>query len=492
MTIETSLPVPVFNVIKYLLLTFSIDVLVRGGLDSFEHFRRRLFLYYGLSVDFGNRRIDRYNLIHRFRTRNIGPPVLLTLLTVAAYAVEISLEFSSDSRMGRIPIAGKVTRLNFTRGICSLDSIIYRTNANRFARLAEECIIHENGIYRLYRPIWTTSPEDSFRPLCEPTLSNLVYETTDVYETLQGKGKKAQQENEQLSHTMRAHSYKSNGDEERSFVTMRITSKDIVGSFPYSFASDDFTSSVFIKRLGDSKVKCFGTVYGRHGEGMMRVMMLGCTNGFTENSTLSYAQGTGVVELDVEDIEKNWIALIAVESRRNVYRFAKGVIDYNPETNPIAYAAFLAISRAQEKINVNKYAIAYRNCDRLSLPSRNADTWEETVEASSSIPRNTATIEQWAIILVICWVVFVTAFRFALHLLADRKGMPKRLYGEKDIVSLWTYEKERESLAECRDGCPKRSKNGYLSVHIGSVCDYITATKNEGNILRDRRKSFAP
>ncbi|PXF41901.1 hypothetical protein BWQ96_08353 [Gracilariopsis chorda] len=492
MELNTNLPVPIFNVLKYLFITLAIDGVVRSGLDGFEHFRRRLSLHRGYSVHFESTRIDRYNLLHQISFCRFSSLVLL-FITLAAYAVEIGLEFATDSKATRFPIAGTVRRLNYTRGVCSLDTIIYRTNANQFARLAEECIVLEDNKYRLYRPIWITSPEDSAQPLCEPTPGNLLYESGEVYESLHGKGAQAARELDQLIRTMRAHSYKSNGDVNRSFISMQITSKDIVGKFPYRMRDTEyFTSAVFIKLLGKTGVKCIGTVYGRHGEGMMRVMMLACTNGFTENGTLSYAQGTGLVEMDVGDVDGNWSTIIAVESRRFVYQFARGVVGEQFQTNAVAYAAFLAVSRAEDKINVNKYAIAYRNCKQLSVPSRNPESWVESIPFYRSEPRITATVELWAIIVLVCWLVVVTAARILLHAVANHKGMPNRLLGEQQMVCRWVEEKEREKLSGEGNDSIEPCKRGYLSVENGDFKDCITATKRPRNIIRDRRKSFSP
>ncbi|KAI0563324.1 hypothetical protein FGB62_42g310 [Gracilaria domingensis] len=295
---------------------------------------------------------------------------------------------------------------------------------------------------------------------------------------------------------MKAHSYKSHGDEERSFVTVNITSRDVLGKFPYYFNSDHFTTAVFIHRLEDSAIKCFGSVYGRHGEGMMRVMMIACTNGFTSNSSLAYAQGTGLVEMDVEEIDKEWSALVAVESRRELHRFGRGVIEERLQTNFVAYAVFLALVRAQEKTNVNKYAMAYRNCEKVSLPSRDGGEWKEVIESKESFPRIVATVQLWAIILVACWVVVVTAARFFVHAWADGKGMPKRLIGEQEMVCLWLQEKDREKAPEVDDDdgvdVVQRCKEGFLSVEEGRLHDTITATKRARDVERDRTKSFAP
>ncbi|PXF41902.1 hypothetical protein BWQ96_08354 [Gracilariopsis chorda] len=487
MELHTSLPVPVFNVLKYLLIALATDGVVRNGLDSFEHFRRRLSFYRGYSVQFETTRIDRYNVLHRISFRDFLSLFLL-FITLAAYGVEISLEFATDSRAVRFRIAGNVRRLNFTRGVCSLDTILYQENANRFARLAEECVVLENGMYRLYRPIWIISPEKTPQPLCEPTSENLLYESKEVYHALEGKGEQAKREIKELLRTMSLHSYKSNGDAKRAVISMRITSKDVVGKFVHEDADAlPIISAAFIKRLSKTGVKCFGTVRGRHGEGMMRLAMLACTNGFTENSTMSYAEGTGLVEIDVEDIDKEWSTIIAVDNRRSLYQFARKVVRERLENNAVAFAVFLAESRAQDKINVNKYAIAYRNCRKLSVPSRNPESWIENVPISNSELRTTATVKLWAIVTLVCWLVVVTAARILLHAVANHRGMPNRLFGEQQIVCLWVEEKDREN-----HDCIEKCRRAYLSVETGYFKDHITATRQPKDIIRDRRKRFSP
>ncbi|KAI0563340.1 hypothetical protein FGB62_42g311 [Gracilaria domingensis] len=496
MALNTNLTVPIFNVLKYLLLTLAIDVLVRGGLNSFEHFHRRRLLYYGQSVQFKPVRIDRYNLLHRVRIRYLPSSLILLFITLAAYAVEIGLEFATDSSTIRVPIAGEVTRVNFTRNVCSVDTILFEQNANRLAHLAEKCVVHDQGTYKLYRPIWTKSPEDSYEPLCEQTPGNLLDEGQEIYKSFGGQDEEGKRELAELKKSMESDSYRPNVDENLYLLTFNITLRDVLEKYPHSFDSDHFTTAVFIHRLEDSETKCFGSVYGRRGEGMMRVMMMGCTNGFTSNSSLAYAQGTGLIEMDVEDIDKEWSALVAAESRRELHRFGRGVIEERLQTNFVAYAVFLAAARAQEKTNVNKYAMAYRNCEKVSLPSRDGGEWKEVIESKESAPRIVATVQLWAIILVACWVVVVTAARFFVHAWADGKGMPKRLIGEQEMVCLWLHEKDREKAHEAEDDdgvdVVQRCKEGFLSVEEGRLQDTITATKRARDVERDWTKSFAP
>ncbi|PXF42824.1 hypothetical protein BWQ96_07418 [Gracilariopsis chorda] len=117
---------------------------------------------------------------------------------------------------------------------------------------------------------------------------------------------------------------------------------------------------------------------------MMRVMVIACTNGFMNKISLAYAQGTGLVEMDVKYIGTEWSTLVAVESRRRVHPFASGVIEEEPQASIVAYAVFLALSRAQGKINLNEYTMAYRNCAKLSLPSRDGEQWKEVLEVKGS------------------------------------------------------------------------------------------------------------
>ncbi|PXF46061.1 hypothetical protein BWQ96_04161 [Gracilariopsis chorda] len=493
MELNTNLAVPIFNVLKYLFITIAIDGIVRNGLDSFEHFQRRWSLYRGYSVTFQATRIDRYNLLQQISKKHFSLSITLVILTLAAYAVEIGLEFATNSRSTRVPIAGKVTRLNYTENICGLDTIIYPGNIERLINLADKCIIFENEMYRLYRPIWITNPEVPFQPLCEPTPGNLLAESMEVYDSLEGKGEEAALEIEKLRRIMHDHSYKANAEEGRSFFTLSINSTNVIAkSLHQTSSSDVFLYAVFMKPLGDTSVKCYGNVYGRRGSGMMRLMMFACVNGLNQNSTLAYALGTSLVEKDVGEIDKDWSTVIAVENRRSVYRFARGVIDDRLQTNAAAYAAFIADARPQDKIRLNKYAIAYRNCEQLSLPSRNAESWEEHISASSSRPQNVATVELWALILVLAWVIIVTVSRFLVHSAADRMGMPNRIFGEHQIVCLWLKDKQKERRADYDDNSVETYKKGYLSVENGELKDSITATKSPRYVDRDRRKKFSP
>lgn len=141
----------------------------------------------------------------------------------------------------------------------------------------------------------------------------------------------------------------------------------------------------------------------------MRVMMIACTTGFTNKSSLAHAKGTGFVKMDMQDIGKEWSTLLALESCRRVYQFASSVIEEEPQASILAYAVFLALPRAQVKIYMNQYAIANRNCAKRLLPSQDGEQLKEVTEVKSFEQQRTATLQLWPIITVGFRVLFVTA-----------------------------------------------------------------------------------
>ncbi|KAI0558493.1 hypothetical protein FGB62_206g010 [Gracilaria domingensis] len=171
-----------------------------------------------------------------------------------------------------------------------------------------------------------------------------------------------------------------------------------------------------------------------------------------------------------------WTTAVAFEVRTRIPRYFKGIREerLDSNANASAYASFLARTFPQDAINLNKYAIVYRYCDQITLPVPNGTSWEEEYEFASSKVRVTATVEEWGMALVACWVVVVTVAQLLVSLVAARKKMPNNVLGEQQILRRWAEENNAREV--------DREGEAFLSVEDGSKSDRITA------ILRRVRK----
>eukprot|EP00178_Gracilaria_changii_P028113 TRINITY_DN959_c0_g1_i1.p1 TRINITY_DN959_c0_g1~~TRINITY_DN959_c0_g1_i1.p1 ORF type:complete len:505 (+),score=60.69 TRINITY_DN959_c0_g1_i1:749-2263(+) len=497
-TISTHLSVPVFNVLKYLVTTVAIDIIVRSALNGLEHFRRRLHLFHGHSVPVTPARFDRYNLLHTLSPRHLTSAVVLFVVTLCAYAVEIGLEFATDSEVVRLAVAANITRLkDGSQDVCSFDTLILPNNADHLSNLAQKCVVEHDGKYRLFRPTWIVERDKSLGVLCEQTNENLLDESDAVYSSLRGHTEQDAQELHHLDQLLRAHSYRSGGDAGFWYIAIQINSSDVFRTIVFTDDERDirFTLSYFRRRIADT-VECFGWAEGRHGDGMVFVAMIACVNGYTSNSSISFTYGTAYLPIDGAQLSTNqtWSAIVASENRQLLHHYLRGVFRQGTRANAEAYAAFLARSIALGITNLNKYAIAYRNCENLTLPAQGqaceGDSCVELFPSASSEVRVTATVKSWGVVLIVSWVFIVKIAQLVLHAIANRKRMPDRLFGEAQVLQLCVAEKCGKETTQSAGDYSCSAKSAFLSVKIGETKDRVIATNKPQDVIRDRRKPF--
>ncbi|KAI0556759.1 hypothetical protein FGB62_285g04 [Gracilaria domingensis] len=479
MAIRTNISVSVFNIIRYLILTIVLDVIVRKNLDSFEHFRRRLSLYRGHSVSVAGHRIDRYNALRKLKPGRLLSGSVLLLVTGLAYTAELALEYAVDSMATRYAIPGTVTRVEQKPGICFRDEHLTSGNALDIAFIAEQCVILEGSTYRLYRPLWVQSTsendrvnDDGFRVLCEAVEDNLLFEGDGIYSPFTTS--KTSPEALELIQKLSENSYKTVGDIWLALIVVNVSSRDTFRTFSFSTPSEQFSASFFFVNISGSSVQCMGFTAGLQSQDTLMVQVVGCLNGFDENSSLVLTYGSSFVELssdlDAGGLRDEWSTLVSFEIRTRVPMYFKGIRieGSNSRANAEGYFALLARAFPQDVINLNKYAILYRFCDEITLPVKNGTSWKEDYEFASSEARVTATVEEWAIVLAACWVVVMTAAHFLVTFVAAWKNMPDHVLGEQNILQRWAEEKDPDHT--------KGKSEAFLSVEGGSKCGRITAT----------------
>eukprot|EP00178_Gracilaria_changii_P005578 TRINITY_DN1930_c0_g1_i1.p1 TRINITY_DN1930_c0_g1~~TRINITY_DN1930_c0_g1_i1.p1 ORF type:complete len:487 (-),score=62.28 TRINITY_DN1930_c0_g1_i1:1783-3243(-) len=460
MAIRTNVSVSVFNIIRYLTLGIVLDFIVRRSLDSFEHFRRRLSLHRGHPVSVTGNRLDRYNTLRILTSRPLLSGSVLLVITALAYTVELALEYAVDSEAIRYAIPGKVTRAEQNIGVCTLEEMISRGNPLDLALIADKCVLFEDNTYRFYRPVWA-APEsatdslndDGLRVLCEAVERNLIFEGNRIYGP--SATSKESEEVLELINTLSENSYRANGDKWLPFIILNISSNDVTVQTTITTPSEQFTVMTTSTNVGQSSVRCGAVAGGRKGQNTMTMQVTVCLNGYEEDSSLVLTSGSSFFEVEFDDgaaanASREWSTLAAIEVRTRIPTYFKGVrvAGSSPRANARAYAAFLGRSFPQDVNTLNKYGIMYRFCDEIPLPVRNGTSWEEEYEFASSEVRVTATVEEWAIVLAICWVVVVAVAQASVILVAARKKMPDNVLGEGDILRRWAEENSGKRMEE--------------------------------------------
>eukprot|EP00178_Gracilaria_changii_P013569 TRINITY_DN382_c0_g1_i1.p1 TRINITY_DN382_c0_g1~~TRINITY_DN382_c0_g1_i1.p1 ORF type:complete len:518 (-),score=66.21 TRINITY_DN382_c0_g1_i1:2859-4412(-) len=486
MAILTNIDVSVFNIIRYLIINIFVDIVVRNGLDSLAHFHRRFNLFRGRSVSVSGLRIDRYNLLRIVKSARVLSASLLFAVTIIAYCVEVGLEYAVDSRAIRYPARGNITRVQYETGVCSLEHMVC-DNLQHIASMAEQCVQFEDGVYRFHSPVWVRDEDGSFALLCEPVPQNVLYEGNAIYgDHFESEGAS---QSRALIDSLTRSSLKSFGDEFQPLATVDVSSSDVFQRNTFVTPTSVFSTHSFITRISDTRVQCIGFTLGRAPEEMVLLQFLGCVDGFDDNSSLLITSGTSSIDVGTRvDAEgpQQWSTQVSFEVRKRVPNYFRGVGDNrsNAQANATAYATFLSRSSPMDIINLNKYAILYRFCDRVSVPVWNGTWWQEEYELSSSQLRLTATVEEWGILLISCWVFLVTVAQLFVSWVAIRNKMPNKLFGERHLLRRWAEE-------NCLDGeRGEGDDDAFLSVQEGVKSDRITATLRRRTLHRDKSKAL--
>eukprot|EP00178_Gracilaria_changii_P021604 TRINITY_DN640_c0_g1_i12.p1 TRINITY_DN640_c0_g1~~TRINITY_DN640_c0_g1_i12.p1 ORF type:complete len:487 (+),score=50.76 TRINITY_DN640_c0_g1_i12:410-1870(+) len=482
MALRTHIDVSYFNVLRYFVLNLVADLVVRKSLDSFEHFRRRRALHHGQSVSISGVRFDRYNLLKTLTTSHTMCAVVLFLITMIAYAVDVSLEYAVDSEAIRYPIRENVTRVEYQTGMCTAEALVGATTHIRdMQAIAQRCVVLEDDVYRFYRPLWVRNSDGEVTFLCENVEGNKLYEGVGIYHFNSTSG---EADMIKLKQALSQNSQKAIGDGVFSLFVVNVSSKDIFMSQPLASQSGAFSNSYFLTKIGNTGVQCGGFVAGDEEQNVLIVQVVGCSSGFHNNGSLVITFGTSLVTDGLEDGalgSAEWITQVAFELRTDIPHYFRGVPMESSETkaNALAYASFLSRVFARGDINLNKYAILYRFCDEMQVPVLNGTSWSEEYEFARSEMRVTATVEQWGVVLAACWVVVVTVARVLVSRFANRRNMPNNVFGERQILRRWAEENDWEELSD------QGGVEAFLSVGDGTKRGRITATLRSRSVGED-------
>lgn len=517
MRIETGLPVPIFNVLKYFFFIVFIETVARNALNNVYLFLRKFDLYKGNGTALCSSRIDRYNLLQMTRSRSILRVVFWTLLVTCFYAVEILFEFSLDASSQRSMRSERMLVYNASYSACGSFNWLPTAVAYDMSTMAKSCVDLTEKEYILYRPTWIReeSSQQSQRSFCAKVPRNELRRGKLIYEDrCFTEGSPSWDAVADILAALRTNASSSNDYQKTSLITISVSSQHIFLSENLQFSANRSTAensyrTALLNVVFPSKtsfVLCGGLIYGAVGEGIFKIIMYSCLE--NSSSGLHYMQvsGTASVFLDVEFMEtEQWTVDVATYFGIAIRNFTRGVLSSNHNKDfvqTVIYASMLSAVYGKDSDSLNQYAAIFKHCDLLKVaqPWDRAE-WQEVQDVNLE-KEFTVLFSRWGLVPVICWTItlWVTA-RFLLRF-ADRKEMPDSIEGEISIAQRWATredDKRDQLFTSAQHESSRRwihrftcspSAQAYLNVAAGSDFDDIVASRAPIQISRDTSKPF--
>lgn len=520
MSINTGLPVPIFNLIKYFCLFVCFDIIVRLSLDKLKSYSRGCRLAHGYSVPISSNAFDRHGLTSTVLKSVSFLQVVVILLILGTYAIEIVLEFSSDSVAILMNVPGEMRVLPAEEKTCGVGATSSSRIVEHMINFASECIVidEENKNYYMYKANWEVIGS-LVVPKCLKTDANILTkgpvpynETNWIYDQLTG-------------HSDDFPTFGQGPHSPQGLFTIKVTSEDV-----YIRPEDwieDHVDGTYRALLPSLKITCHGILCGQKGEKLLRLENKICTrtssSPASNDADIIFVTGTAVAYSDIADFEKtSWKVSIIANAFFGVQgiRDFSGVITGRKAFSPDAFMMFLGRTHNRDHRSLQKYAIIYKNCDFVQVPSINARPRVETVPNATSALLVRAEVQEWAVTLVATWSLILVFIRVVLGIVVRRQSLPRSLQGEEAMAKLWFNDKVRGKVSEadCDLGEPNARASGssmpmrgsqqpkkrwnlfrkvvhvqyYLSVKEGLEMDDITVTEGPRRIERDTTKAFFP
>lgn len=508
--LETGLSLPLFNVIKYFILFFAFDILVRISLDYLKAFIRAKCLNEGRSVPLSSSPIDRYGLSSHAIKKFTLLSLFIAVPTILTYGLEILLEFSSDSVVKEINVPGELFLVPADQGICELNDISTVDIGERMIDFAHQCITldEDTGTYKIYKANWEVTDSNVF-PSCVKTNENILINGSSPYDESTWITDEVLLEDADVS------KLDSGPKSVNAVLLIQVNSSHVF--FQRTFFNDQHITGGYRAQIPDSEIACFGNIFGRVGEGLIKLENRICIRGswpFTDDTDLIFFPGTGIVYEDVANIStRDWSAPVVgtdFNGVKGLRKFAKGVTS-EKFSSIETYMVFLGLTNNRDHRSLQRYAILFRECGLVNVPKLGAIPRYERVPNANSAPDVRVAVTKWALCIVIFWPALLLSLKFILWFYMQRHSLPKNVYGEKEIASLWYLDQENdcnptgtinqessdsESIIDIEDNSRKvfnwggRGTQLYLSVDDSNHLDKILVTTSPKEIRRDKSKNF--
>ena len=508
--LETGLPLPLFNIIKYFIVFTVFDIIVRISLDQLKTFVRSWRLNEGHSVLISSIPIDRHGLFSRKTKKFSFLSFVIAFFVMSTYVLEILLEFSSDSVVKQINVPGKLFLAPAEQEICEVKDISTADIAEHMIDFAHECIIldEDTDTYKIYEANWEVTDNTIF-PSCVKTNENLLLNGSLPYNELTWISDDAAREDDNLS------SLDSGPKSDKSVLIIQVSSSDVF--FRKPFLNDRHVTGLYRTQIPNSQIACYGNIFGRIGEGLIKVENRICVRGswpFNNDTDLIFFPATGVVYEDIGKVStQDWIAPVVgtdFNGVKGLRKFARGVTSVKFSSIE-TYMGFLGLTNNRDHRSLQKYAILFHNCGLVKVPRLGATPRHEMVQNANSAPDIRVAVNEWSLAILVCWPILLFCGKLVLKFIMKGQSLPSNVQGEEDIGSLWfldtfkgshgTNNISEESYDEgsnvttednSQSTCfwKSRGRQFYLSVDESERLDKIVVTTSPKTINRDKSKAF--
>lgn len=504
MAVDTGLSVPLFNVLKYFVISIFLEAIVRTSLDNVDVFLRAFDLYHGRPVLLNRTRVDRYSVSSIILLRSLSRQLITIILACCAYSVELLLEFSSTAQENNIPISGRLDLYQPTHHACTAQQLDSDNTMDLVIEMASSCVAISEQRYTIYNVTWQRQESFAPIPLCVHTRNNILHEGDRLYNL--SSYVNGSREEESLASSLRSlkkQSWEPSVNRTGYVTLLSFTNHDVKSSSSFVSEGKNYIRVVLLSQILDTDIQCVGTVFGRYGDGIMSTRVYGCFAKTLNGWNYIEAAGTSLVRADAEFVKlKPWNALISVRIGEMIYNFTSSVVDNGNLDGVQALAMLLSAGYGKDEESVNKYAVAFKHCSDYLVPQPTDVFRTQNFDKSNSEKKITVLVSKWALGIAIIWPILLVALCAALHLWGKRRKLPTNVYVEGDIGRRWLSRSNKRS-SSTPDHFPDKTKQSssidlteryrwfgsskivFLNVESGELSDGIVVGSRAVDIERD-------
>lgn len=507
MSIDTTLSVPVFNVLKYIVMNIVLEAIVRTSLDAVNIFFRALDIHHGRPVALNPSRIDRYNLSSMKHYRYLSRWLFTTFLACCAYSIEILLEFSSTARESDFPVSDVLDLYHPTHRACTPLQLERNNTMNLVHEMASSCVRLTAKKYTFYNVSWRRQQRSGPAPVCIHTSNNVLHEGARIYNTYHSSNTSREDEIwTNVFRALRENSWQSNGNNSRFTTVLPLTSADFVSSLNYTLDGHKFTRAVVLSQVENKSLQCAGTLFGRHGAGIMSLRVYGCFANISNGVHYIETDATSIVEADAEFVDvAPWTTWAAVRLTLRLTDFTRGVVHNGDLESIHAFAMLLSSGTGKDIDMINKYAVVYKHCSDYRVPVYPDVSQARRFDKANSVRKITVIVSDWGLVLLVLWPVLLSLASLALYSWGKRKKLPTNVYGEGAIGRRWLSGISEKSLATVTQAATRkrrtsssilhgwlfaRSREVFMNVEEGDTKDDIVVGSKAVSIDRSALRPF--
>lgn len=500
MAVDSGLSVPVFNVLKYFVISVFLEAIVRTSLDNVKVFFRAFELYHGRPVSLSRSRIDRYSLSSIVRLRSLRGFILILFLACVAYSVELLLEFSSDASANQYAVSGRLYLFQPTHRACTPMQLDDNNTIDLVMDLASSCVVLTDDKYTFYNVSWQRQESSFPSPLCVHTSNNILHEDSRIYKfTSYANGSLEERSLTSFLNRLQKYSWQPNVTRTGYVTILGFTNADVKSTSSYTLDGRNYTRAVMLSQIANTSIQCSGMIFGRHGDGFMSLRVYGCFEGISGGRNYIEAAGTSLVKADAELLNQQpWNTLLSVRIGNKIYNFTSSTVEDDDLERIQGLTMLLSSGFGKNADLINKYAVVHKHCSDYLVPQRTDDVQAQAFGKVDSEQKITVTVSGWALVILVVWPILLSLVSFVFHMRGKRKKLPMNVYGEGDMGQRWfsrsNYENPPVNDEEAGDRrhnlTRKRGKWGGSLVQQNCVFFNVEKGETEDDIVVGRKALF--